>query len=104
MKTNYTLFLEKLEKNSLEQSFVHLYRAENEITISGKNGFDYHTTSPVEREMREINRRADIGVRWSIPGIENLLLVKTDLALNGPKWKKVTKNCCYLFFKTFLTY
>lgn len=83
MKTNYSLFLEKLRKNGLDQSFVHLHRAENELTTSRENGFPYHTTSPVEREMREINRRSDIGVRWSVPGIENLLLVKTDLALNG---------------------
>lgn len=31
------------------------------------------TTSIAEREMREINRRTDVGVRWSIPGARNLL-------------------------------
>ena len=84
MTTNYRTFFEKLFNNGLSQSFVHLSNAENELTTSRENHFPYHTTSPVEREMREINRRSDIGVRWSIPGIENLLLVKTDLALNGP--------------------
>ena len=48
-----------------------------ELTIARENGFPYPTTSPVEREMREINRRADVGARWSVPGIENLLLIKT---------------------------
>lgn len=84
MRINYRSFFEKLFSNGLIQSYVHLSNAENELTTSRANHFPYHTTSPVEREMREINRRSDIGVRWSIPGIENLLLVKTDLALNGP--------------------
>lgn len=34
------------------------------------------TTSVAEREMREINRRTDIGVRWSIPGVRNLLSLR----------------------------
>lgn len=61
-----------------------MMNAESEIATSRENGFDYNTTSPVEREMREINRRADIGVRWSVSGIENLLLVKTYFAMNKP--------------------
>ncbi|MFO7742113.1 MAG: hypothetical protein R6X31_07350, partial [Anaerolineae bacterium] len=36
------------------------------------------STSPAERQMREINRRTDVGVRWSIPGVKNLLAL--DLA------------------------
>ena len=84
MKERYQGFLEKLRIGQLLNSFGHLKNAENEIATSRENGFDYHTTSPVEREMREINRRADIGVRWSVPGIENLLLVKTHLAMNKP--------------------
>jgi len=31
------------------------------------------TTSIAEREMREINRRTDVGVRWSVPGVRHLL-------------------------------
>ena len=84
MKERYQYFLEKLRTIHLTNSFGHLRHAENEIATSRENGFNYHTTSPVEREMREINRRADIGVRWSVPGIENLLLVKTYLAMNKP--------------------
>jgi len=84
MKERYQSFLEKLKTSLLFNSFGHLKNARNEIATSRENGFDYHTTSPVEREMREINRRADIGVRWSVAGIENLLLVKTYLAMNKP--------------------
>jgi hypothetical protein len=84
MKEQYQNFLEKLKSSQLFNSFGHLKHAQDEIATSRENRFDYHTTSPVEREMREINRRADIGVRWSIAGIENLLLVKTYLAMNKP--------------------
>jgi hypothetical protein len=84
MRERYQNFLETLKDNNLINSFGHLKNAENEIATSRENRFDYHTTSPVEREMREINRRADIGVRWSVKGIENLLLVKTFLAMNKP--------------------
>lgn len=84
MKERYGAFIENLRIQNLQNSFGHLKNAQNEITASRENGFPYHTTSPVEREMREINRRADIGVRWSVAGVENLLLVKTHLMLNGP--------------------
>lgn len=84
MKNRYRNFLDMLRANHLINSFGHLQNAENELDISRNNGFYYHTTSPVEREMREINRRADVGVRWSVSGIENLLLVKTYLAMNKP--------------------
>ena len=36
------------------------------------------STSPIERQIREINRRTDIGARWSVPGVRNL--VSLDLA------------------------
>src|SRR6185503_15756895 len=31
------------------------------------------TTSWAEREMRELNRRTDVGVRWSLQGAANML-------------------------------
>lgn len=77
MKQGYRKVINRLKKNNLEHSAVHLTNAFNEITIARQNKLPYPTTSPVEREMREINRRADVGVRWSEKGIENLLLVKT---------------------------
>lgn len=33
------------------------------------------TTSVVERQMREVNRRVDVGARWSVPGVRNLMLL-----------------------------
>jgi len=85
LKTRYRQFTEKLKAQNLINSFTHLQGAQKELSVSRKMHFDYHTTAPVEREMREINRRADIGARWSVQGIENLLLVKTWCRLNQPK-------------------
>jgi len=84
MKNKYRSFIKMLKVTGLIQSYVHLKNAEPEIGTFWKHGIVGSTTSPVEREMREINRRADIGVRWSVPGVENLLLVKMHLAINEP--------------------
>jgi len=84
MKGTYRSFIQKLKLNGLIQSAVHLRNAEPEIATFREHGIVGYTTSPVEREMREINRRVDIGVRWSVPGVENLLLVKMHMAMNDP--------------------
>jgi predicted metal-binding protein len=85
MKKKYRSFIEKLRTHDLLQSFVHLQNAEPEMATFREHGIFGFTTSPVEREMREINRRVDIGVRWSVPGVENLLLVKMHMAMNEPQ-------------------
>jgi hypothetical protein len=84
IKKKYRSFVQKLKANGLIQSCVHLRNAEPEIATFREHGIVGHTTSPVEREMREINRRVDIGVRWSVTGVENLLLVKMHRAMNKP--------------------
>ena len=77
MKQSYSNIINLLKEKKLHHGAVHLQNAEAELTVARENGFPYPSISLVEREMREINRRADVGVRWSIPGVENLLLVKT---------------------------
>jgi hypothetical protein len=84
MKKKYRSFINMLKSTDLIQSYVHLRNAEPEIGTFWEHGVVGTTTSPVEREMREINRRVDVGVRWSVPGVENLLLVKMHLAINEP--------------------
>ncbi len=58
-----------------------------------EDGFDYHNTSPVKRVMRGINRKAGVGARWPVVGVEDLLLVKTYNQINliNLKGKKITK-------------
>jgi hypothetical protein len=47
------------------------------------------TSSVLEREMREINRRGDVGVRWSDPGIDNLLRLRAARRINKDDFERV---------------
>jgi hypothetical protein len=61
----------------------HLQEARDEAFTWAQNpSFAYMTTSPLEREMRELNRRADVGTRWSPKGIENVLKLLFHKRLN----------------------
>ena len=47
------------------------------------------STSLVEREMREMNRRTDVGVRWSITGITNMLKLRLAQRLNPDDYARI---------------
>jgi hypothetical protein len=47
------------------------------------------TTSLAEREMREINRRTDVGVRWSVEGVMNLLNLRMAHRFNSIQWNNL---------------
>jgi Transposase, Mutator family len=47
------------------------------------------TTSPAEREMREVNRRTDVGVLWSMKGVNNMLKLRHALRLNPDDFDRV---------------
>jgi len=66
----------------LKTAAGHLANAANETFTYAKEPFAYIDTSPLEREMRELNRRADIGARWSPIGLENVLKLMFHHRLN----------------------
>lgn len=47
------------------------------------------STSPVERQMREINRRTDVGARWSVSGVENLIALDLIRRFDPEQWQTV---------------
>jgi hypothetical protein len=47
------------------------------------------TTSVIEREMREINRRTDVGARWSEPGVDRLLRLRHSKRINPDDFERV---------------
>lgn len=47
------------------------------------------TTSPAEREMREINRRTNVGVLWSVSGVNNMLKLRHALRLNPDDFGRI---------------
>jgi len=72
----YGKLISKLRGLGLNSSAGHLMLAKEEIFNYRKDSMlCFATTSPLEREMRELNRRADVGARWSQQGIENLLKI-----------------------------
>ena len=46
-------------------------------------------TSSAEREMREINRRTDVGVQWSVSGVNNMLKLRHALRLNRDDFERI---------------
>jgi len=76
-------FIKDLEDAGCTTSAEHLRNARSEtFTYRADKNFTYATTTPIEREMRELNRRADVGVRWSERGVENVLKVLFHYRMN----------------------
>lgn len=47
------------------------------------------TTSVMEREMRELNRRTDVGARWSVSGITNLTKLRLAKRHNPDDYERI---------------
>ena len=47
------------------------------------------TTSVIEREMREINRRTDVGARWTVCGVDHLLRLRHSKRINPDDFDRV---------------
>jgi len=47
------------------------------------------STSPLERQIREINRRTDVGVRWSVPGVRNLIGLDLVRRFDPDQWRSL---------------
>ncbi|MGI9033147.1 MAG: hypothetical protein ACR2HY_05610, partial [Acidimicrobiales bacterium] len=43
-------------------------------------------TGVLERVMREMNRRTDVGVRWSVVGVRAILMVKLQAKYAHSRW------------------
>ena len=52
-----------------------------------------HTTSLLERTMREVNRRVDpVGVRWSLSGAEAIVSVLLARRFSHPRWRRLCED------------
>lgn len=82
-QARYERFADNLITLGLKKTASHLQGAADEaFSFIKEQGFAYIDTSPLEREMRELNRRADVGARWSPEGLENVLKVLFHKRLN----------------------
>jgi hypothetical protein len=84
-RKQYRKFTDGLEAYSSAYSL--LTNAEAYILYSPPSS--ERTTSVMEREMREVNRRTDVGARWSIRGISNLLKLRLAKRHNPDDYERV---------------
>jgi len=82
--------IKELYRYGLNMTAAHFKHALNNIwTYRSFDNPVPMTTSLVEREMREINRRTDVGVRWSIEGVKHVLNLNLGYRYQHPTWKKL---------------
>lgn len=84
-RTQYRDFTERLRGYASAHSL--LANAEPCILYSPPSS--ERTTSVMEREMREVNRRTDVGARWSVRGIANLLKLRLAKRHNPDDYERV---------------
>lgn len=62
-------------RRELPATTSHLLRASDELLLPYRypDAFEVVATSPIEREMREVNRRMENGSHWSVAGAEAFL-------------------------------
>lgn len=58
--------------------------------VFGHKGRPDLGTGVLERVMREMNRRTDVGVRWSVPGVRRLLTLKLQRKYRHGPWAPKT--------------
>jgi hypothetical protein len=81
-----------LESRGLSHTATYLRNARNElftVTRLKEQGMAPEivmvATGPVEREFREINRRTEIGARWTEEGVERVARLLQEVRLNGTR-------------------
>lgn len=63
-------------RNARPHTFTFITDPAAGMLLEGDKGRPELGTGVIERVMRELNRRTDIGVRWSVKGLRALLMVK----------------------------
>lgn len=73
-------------RNAADEVFTFLTNPDAGRLVIGHKGRPDVGTGVLERVMREMNRRTDVGVRWSVPGIRALLMTKLQHKYHHGPW------------------
>lgn len=73
-------------RNARDETFTFLTNPHAGRLVAGHKGRPDVGTGVLERVMREMNRRTDVGVRWSIVGIRALLMTKLQHKYHHGRW------------------
>jgi hypothetical protein len=84
-RAEYAKFCAKLENRPK----AHTMLSDALANVLFEDPSPERTSSVMEREMREINRRSDVGVRWSERGIDNLLRLRAARRINKDDFERV---------------
>jgi hypothetical protein len=96
-QTSYRELCEELEGRGVLRAARYLRAAQREVftflthpqagrLLFGDKGRPELATGVLERVMRELNRRTDVGVRWSVKGCRALLMLKLAHNYDHPEW------------------
>ena len=96
-KRKYSLLIRDLKEKSYKTAAQYLENAKEYVfTFREKNqkkGSRHLGTSILERLMREVNRRTDVGVRWTDQGVYNLIKLRLIKYLEPAYWEdKIWSN------------
>lgn len=69
-----------------EEVFTFLTHPDAGQLVCGHKGWPDVGTGVLERVMREMNRRTDVGVRWSIHGLRRMLMAKLAHKYHHEPW------------------
>ncbi|MCL0053353.1 hypothetical protein M1M86_02590 [Dehalococcoidales bacterium] len=80
----------ELDLRRLHSTATYLRNAGHDlftVTMLKEQGIapDLVATGAVEREFREINRRTEVGARWSDEGVERVARLLEEVRLNGTR-------------------
>jgi Transposase, Mutator family len=73
-------------RDAITEAFTFLTNPTAGRLVFGDKGRPDLGTGVLERVIREMNRRTDVGVRWSIPGIRAILMAKLQRNYGHGPW------------------
>lgn len=96
-QASYHTLIKELEARGVPRTAGYLRAAETEVftfisnpnagrLLFGDKGRPELATGVLERVMRELNRRTDVGVRWSIHGCRSVLMLKLARMYHHEQW------------------
>jgi len=81
------------ERNRWRRTAIHLHGISAHATTWLELGTATHTTSLLERVMREVNRRVDpVGVRWSRAGATAIIELLLARRFRHPDWRRLCED------------
>lgn len=80
------MFIKKLESLGMKKAANFIERGLPDLFTYTQANVAYKANSPIEREMRELNRRTDVGARWTKKGLLSVLNLRLAYEKRHDSW------------------